>query len=277
MFDRRKLLLAAILFIGVYSGVTVGNKLVDMASDVIDDLYDGCRNEAMEKFITSGLLKQELNSNDKFQKAWNKSTQCPSLIHGGDKDHTSALSVFHFGDVEFLKTVNNEVETMGANITTYEHDFHFKSLHFLLMDSMMLLKPEKCKTVYSFYDGNRKPKIGSTVRFPGFAKVYSSTEDLEDLDGQTLLNITSCFFINLGDHICKKGIGEILISPAEVFTVENISDRDKNGEHYTEVVLKHSALNSTHNCYMFPRIAAAVSTQALVPLLVALSFFSLTL
>ncbi|XP_072241128.1 ecto-ADP-ribosyltransferase 4 [Leuresthes tenuis] len=277
MFDRRKLLLAAIIFIGVYSRVTVGNTLVDMVSDVIDDLYDGCRNKAKETFITSGMLKHELSSDENFQKAWSANAQCQSLIPGGDKDHTSALSVFHFGDVAFLKNVNKKVETMGVNITTYERDFHFKSLHFLLMDSMMLLKPKKCKTVYSFYDGEEDPKIGSTVRFPGFAKVQSTITDMGDLADQKLLNITSCFFINLGEHICKKSIDEILISPAEVFTVENISEKDDAGDIYTEIVLKHSALNSTHNCYMFQETAAAVSTQALVPLLVALSFFSLTL
>ncbi|XP_041840140.1 GPI-linked NAD(P)(+)--arginine ADP-ribosyltransferase 1 isoform X2 [Melanotaenia boesemani] len=233
----------------------------------------------MEKFINSGLLKKELSNSEEFQKAWTKNTQCSSLIPGGIREHTAALSVFLDGDEAFLKKVNNAVETLGANLTTYENDFHFKSLHFLLMDSMKLLKPKTCKTVYLLFDG-KPPKKGSTVRFGGFTVGDSDSDNLPDLVDEVLLKIESCFFVSLGDHTCKKNT-EVLITPAEVFTVNDVgTKKDDDDVNYTEVVLKHLELNSTHNCYMFLRPTSAQPSQApgllpLVPPLVVLSLWSL--
>lgn len=274
------MLLAAIIFTAVYYKVTAGSaKLLDMAPDVVDDLYSGCRKAAMEKFITSGLLKQELNNSDGFQKAWSASTQCPRLIPGGIKEHTAALSAYFNGDTDFIKTLDNAVETMGANVSIYENHFHFKSLHFLLMDSMMLLKPKECKTVYILQEEQNIPQKGSTVRFGSFTpgnSNYNGLKSLEDFDDQVLLNITSCFFVNLGDNICSNDKDAVLLSPAEVFTVEEVNKRNVEDSEYTEIVLSHSELNSTHNCYIFSRSPVVVSTQWLVSVLVASLFFSLT-
>ncbi|CAG5928538.1 unnamed protein product [Menidia menidia] len=280
MFNSRKLPLSAIIFIAVCSNTyreTVGQIALveETESDVIDDIYEGCGEEAMKKFIHSDLLEQELKRSEGLQKAWKANTNCPSQTSKVDKNLIYALSVFHFGDVMFLQNLNNAVGTMGVNITTYERDFHYKSLHFLLMDSMKQLKTKECKPVY-FISENESPKVGSKVRFSGFAKVHLSREDLPDLDGETLLSITSCSFVNLDDYICHKYSGG-LISPAEVFTVEEIKQKSDETGYYTNIVLKHSALNGTHNCFMFPRSAAPVSTQAPFLLLAVLSLFTLTL
>lgn len=225
-----------------------GVKPLNMTLNVVDDLYGACHEEAMKQFIPD-LLEQELNSSKSFQKAWRSNSQCP-LIPGGTKDHTTALSVLHFGGPEFLKELDEAVETMGANLSTYKDNFHFKSLHFLLADSMRLLNPNKtCKTVFTFLEEKEdKPLVGTRVRFSGFTVVHSDFESLGDVEEQTILRIKSCFYVDLDDHICEKNILETLISPAEVFTVDSV-----NHGAFTEVNLSHQGLNSTHDCYMFPR------------------------
>ncbi|XP_014327285.1 ecto-ADP-ribosyltransferase 5-like [Xiphophorus maculatus] len=274
MFGRGKLLLDAFIFSFFFSQVSLSDvKLLDPSSPVIDDQYDGCRKEAMEKF-TPDLLKEELGKSEKLQKAWKKweaqrtSNNCTSQIPGGTEDHTSALSIYHYGDTEFLNELNNAVETMMVNVTTYEKDFHFKALHFLLMDSMMLLKPKECREVFFTKGFNGKaPEINSKVRLASFT-VVDSDLSLVDLYDLTILKIKTCFYVNLEDQLCLRKIGEILLSPAEVFTVERIDKKTTDDDDYTEVVLSHSDLQSNHNCVMFLRSAAEIST---------LSFFSVLL
>lgn len=266
MWNRNEVLLATICFTALLYDVTAGlGELLDSPSGVVDDLYSGCRQQAMEKFIQSGLLKQELNNSMAFQKAWILNSKCSAVIPGGIKAHTSALSTYVLAeeDGDFVKAFGKEVQTMGVNVSTYENDFHFKSLHFLLMDAMTLLKPKTCQTMFVLQEENRIPKKGSVVRFGRFTVVTSNflaLKKLEDFEGRVLLNITSCFFVSAGEHICNKDGDKVLLSPAEDFIVEEVIEKeDDNESQYTEIVLKASHLNSTHNCFIFSRSPAAVS------------------
>lgn len=226
--------------------------LMDMALDAVDDQYDGCREEALEMFIHSGLLRQELNNSESFQKAWERNTECSKLIPEGIKEHTIALSVYA-NEGDFIKIFDKAVETMGTNISTYEN-FPFKSFHFLLMDAMKLLKSSGCKSVYFVPDEEYKAEPGSRVRFGTFNTVYLSTDSVgTDLDDEYVFNITSCFFADLGDHSCAKNKNLALISPAEVFTFEGLYKKKHDDADYTEIALKHSEVSSFKNCYLFSR------------------------
>ncbi|XP_059208213.1 ecto-ADP-ribosyltransferase 4-like [Centropristis striata] len=282
MCDRRKLLVAAIVFTALSYKVT--SEKLDMAPDAVDDQFDGCRKEALEKFIHAGLLKQELNSSKGFQQAWEVNPQCSKVIPGGTENHTTALLAYASGD-EFSKTFDDAVGTQGANVHTYEDHFDFKALHFLLMDSMLLLKPKKkeCKTVHLLKEETYTVQKGSTVRFGRFTKAqlsYSELKQFHDFDGLAVFNITSCFFVNLGD-ICSENNGTALLSPAEVFTVveeQTVEDHEYESS-YTVIVLNHLQVKSTHNCYSFSRPSrspAGVSMQWLVLMLMScasVSFF----
>ncbi|XP_026026950.1 ecto-ADP-ribosyltransferase 4-like [Astatotilapia calliptera] len=297
---RRKVLLATIIFRAVCYKVTAQDtRVLDVQKtiDVVDDQYKGCRDEAMKKFIESDVLKQELNNSEGFQKAWNKSIECSKPIPGGRKEHSAALSVYLKGDRPFINTLNKAIETMGGNVSIYENHFHFKSLHFLLMDSMRLLKPKECKNFYVLLSGQNQPQKGSTVRFPSFTLAHSNYEEPNnyyDLFEDIILNIKSCFFVSLEEHTCTKAGDTFLLSPAEVFTVDGVNSKAvEDGEEYVEIVLKHSGLKSSHNCFIFPRVSgelepfitvterdrsppAVVSTLWLASVLAALSLFSLT-
>ncbi|XP_010764826.1 erythroblast NAD(P)(+)--arginine ADP-ribosyltransferase-like [Notothenia coriiceps] len=279
MFYRRKMLLASIVFTALFYKVTAESAtLLDMAPDAIDDMYNGCRKEALEKFVHSGLLKQELNSSEEFQEAWSANSPCLKAIPGGTKEHMAALLAYE-GDEDFSKTFDNAVQTMGGNVrNTYESQFHYKSLHFLLMDSMSLLYSNKCETVYMIRE-EYTAEQDSKVRFGKFTKVWSSyslMKGMMDLDGLVIFNITSCFFIKLGTNICSEDTDMALLSPVEVFTVDvtNKTIKDEgNGSEYTAIVLTHSSLESTHNCYCLSRSPADVSSQWLVLMLVTFSLF----
>lgn len=228
-------------------------KNLDMAPHAVDVLYDKCRKEAIKEFIHSGVLKAELKGSEGFQKAWSASTQCSEMIPGGIKEHTTALLAYAYGDPRFKKTFNDKVETMGANVSSYVKDFHFKSLHFLLMDYMMLQKPKNCTTVYVLLEPGEQvtAENGSKVRFGRFTTALKSIE--VELDGDIILNITSCLFVKLGENICRREMGEILLSPVEEFIVESVNQKVVDDAEHTEIVLKHSGLRSSDRCHIFSR------------------------
>lgn len=289
MGDKRKLLLAVIVFTALcnkVSSISLKNipskpvvilclkkknlypfyiqlkvtaestRLLDLAPYAVDDLYNGCHAQALDKFIHSDLLGQELNRSKGFQKAWSSKSQCSKPIPGKIKEHLSALLAYVNGDVDFIKTFNNAVETLAVNVSTYEKQFHFKSFHFLLMESMTLLPPRECKTMYALTEEKYTAKKGSKVKLGRFTSVqsgYSELLKMYDLDGQVLLNITSCFFANLGANVCSKE-DTALLSPTETFTVEDVKQiTDEDGSHCPVIILKHSEVVSSHNCYIFSR------------------------
>lgn len=228
-------------------------KPLDVAPNAVDDMYSGCCEQAINKFIHSGLLERELNNNAKFKAAWTSPTDCSTVMPGKLKEHSTALAVFYGENRDFLKIFNKAVETMGVNVSTYEDQFHFKSLHFLLMDSMRKLPPNQCKTLYAIADEKYTAEIGSMVRLGRFTQVFSHMDPMPDLDGEVLLNITSCFFADVGNKVCNK-VDSILLSPAEVFTVEdNIKMTNEDDGEYTVIVLKHLRVESKHNCFIFSR------------------------
>ncbi|XP_038160703.1 ecto-ADP-ribosyltransferase 5-like [Cyprinodon tularosa] len=299
MLSWERIRLVLLTGLSFYSQVNLStSELLNASSAVIDDLYDGCREEAMKKF-NPDILKQELGKSEKLEKAWNKWEQektkinCSSKIPGGNKEHTSALSVYHYGDRDFIKELNNAVKMMMINVTTYENDFHFKALHFLLMDSMKLLKPKECKEVYLVQEEQIKQEPNSSVRFASFI-VAETDLGLIDYADQVVLKIKTGFYIDLGDQLCQRYLGKILLSPAEVFNIETVAEKEnKDGDEFIEVVLAHSAIKGNHNCVMFSRdqdrgtrgekedkallegSAADFSNNLFLPLLVALAMLSM--
>uniref|UniRef100_A0A667YD79 NAD(P)(+)--arginine ADP-ribosyltransferase n=1 Tax=Myripristis murdjan TaxID=586833 RepID=A0A667YD79_9TELE len=234
------------------SGIEAARQL-DMAPDAVDDLYDGCRDKVLEKVVQSGLLKEELSRNEEFNTAWSRNTKCSKLIPGGLKEHTAALATYANEGQKFRKTFNNAVEAAG-NASLYESSFNFKSLHFLLMDSMRLLNNTTCKTVYRASETKYTVQNGSEVRFGRFTAARPDLSAVKEdvYDGGVLFHITSCSLLNMEENICQASEIEQLLSPAEVFKVEDVRDVHDEAE-FTEIILKHSRFLSKHNCYLFPR------------------------
>lgn len=224
-----------------------------MALDAVGEQYDGCREEALQAFVHSGLLREELNNSESFLKAWNRNAQqCSKPIDGGIKEHAVALSVYA-NERDFVTTFDKAVETMRNNVSAYEN-FPYKSFLFLLTDAMRLLNSSVCKSLYFVPDEEPKLKPGSSVRLGSFKTVYLRITSVGyDLHELTVYNLTSCFFVNLREHGCGKNKNMVLISPAEEFIVEGDFEKTRDDAEYTEVALKHSKVTSFNNCHRFSR------------------------
>lgn len=276
MQEGRYFALIIIYSLAFYIKVTAEEPL-DMAPDAVDDMYEGCTKDALKRFVHSDLLKEELNNTEAFQRAWHRSQSpaCPKVLLGGVKEHTTALRTYVTSPDTFKTALNNAVHSYGTNATTYEDNFNFKSLHFLLMDSIRLLNPGTCKTVYAFSDPKFSVQKGSTVRFGRFYLAHSNLDTLKetDIDGEVILAINTCFFADLGDNICHDE-PVTLLSPTEEFVVENVETvKEVDDVSYLLILLKRIQLKSKHNCYIFSRSSNDVPSHWLALALLTSSFF----
>uniref|UniRef100_A0A8C7MIH6 NAD(P)(+)--arginine ADP-ribosyltransferase n=1 Tax=Oncorhynchus kisutch TaxID=8019 RepID=A0A8C7MIH6_ONCKI len=216
-------------------------KVMDMVPNAVDDQYTHCREQMLKKVVEGGLLEEELKNRKTYSDAWG-AKQCTKLIPGGVKQHTNALVAYGHGGYEFRNMFNQAVETQGGNVTVYNSNFQFKSLHFLLMDAMRLLKTENCQTVFRGSSKDYEAQVGSEVRFGRFTSTKAKRSDAEEsaLDNGILFNITSCTVVNVDDYTCFSDSIDQLISPAEVFRVAEVKNVRNEDDEYREIVLTSS-------------------------------------
>uniref|UniRef100_A0A3B4BPT1 NAD(P)(+)--arginine ADP-ribosyltransferase n=1 Tax=Pygocentrus nattereri TaxID=42514 RepID=A0A3B4BPT1_PYGNA len=247
-----------ILLAGLLHTVTAVEIKLDMAPDAVDATFSECRDKMMQNVTApGGLLQEELEASKDFADMWRShSVTCEKQIYGGRAHHLAALQAYGNSRVQFRKMFNRLVQTKGSNSTTYINEFPFKSLHFLLTDALRLLNPGKtCSTVYFGTKKQYTAENGTEVRFGRFiaASIDMSheTEAAESEEG-TLFKISSCSVVNVENYTCNSEEIEQLISPTEVFRVQNIEADSTEDVDYKIITLTHSRFLSNHDCYLFP-------------------------
>ncbi|XP_021474917.2 T-cell ecto-ADP-ribosyltransferase 2 [Oncorhynchus mykiss] len=244
-------------------------KVMDMVPNAVDDQYTHCREQMLKKVVEGGLLEEELKGSLEYRDVWG-AKQCTKLIPGGVKQHTDALVSYGHGGNEFRNMFNQAVETQGGNVTVYNGNFQFKSLHFLLMDAMRLLKTENCQTVFRGSSKEYEAQVGSEVRFGRFTTTKAKRSDAEESasDNGILFNIISCTVVNIDEYTCFSDSIDQLISPAEVFRVAEVKNVRNKDHEYREIVLTSSrthSIDSIRDCYLFPRSPTSTSPPSITP------------
>uniref|UniRef100_A0A4W4EDN5 NAD(P)(+)--arginine ADP-ribosyltransferase n=1 Tax=Electrophorus electricus TaxID=8005 RepID=A0A4W4EDN5_ELEEL len=244
-------------FYPAYTLLFVG-KILDMSPDAVDGTYSECRDKMMQTVTKpGGLLQEEIKANKDFAEMWRShGGTCEKQIYGGTSYHLAALQAYANSKPKFRKVFNEMVQTKGKNITIYEKEFPFKSLHFLLTDIIRLLNNGTvCSHVYFGTVKTYRGNTGSKVRFGKFlqasVKNSSETEVIESEGEGTLFNITSCSAVNIEIYTCTSEEIEHLISPTEVFVVQSIKEVQNEDASYKIITLTHSRFQSNHDCF-FP-------------------------
>ncbi|XP_071024672.1 T-cell ecto-ADP-ribosyltransferase 2-like isoform X3 [Oncorhynchus clarkii lewisi] len=244
-------------------------KVMDMVPNAVDDQYTHCREQMLKKVVEGGLLEEELKGSLEYRDVWG-AKQCTKLIPGGVKQHTDALVAYGHGGNVFRNMFNQAVETQGGNVTVYNGNFQFKSLHFLLMDAMRLLKTENCQTVFRGSSKEYEAQVGSEVRFGRFTTTKAKRSDAEESasDNGILFNMISCTVVNIDEYTCFSDSIDQLISPAEVFRVAEVKNVRNKDHEYREIVLTSSrthSIDSIRDCYLFPRSPTTTSPPSITP------------
>ncbi|XP_062333356.1 ecto-ADP-ribosyltransferase 4 [Osmerus eperlanus] len=227
----------------------IESKDLDMAPNAVDDQYKNCRDEMFQVVIRE-LLERELATTE-LSSAWQQEA-CKAPIPGGDEMHTKALAIYGHNK-SFRDSFTKGVETLGGNANVYIKDFQFKSFHFLLMDSFQVLKPRKCQTLFHGSETVYTAGVGSKVRFGSFVSAEENLSNVVE-ESETVFKITTCSAIDLYKSACQPSdVGSWLLSPAEVFQVEEVKKHTEDDNSYTLIVLSSLKNESNHDCQYFPR------------------------
>nr|XP_055061312.1 T-cell ecto-ADP-ribosyltransferase 1-like isoform X2 [Misgurnus anguillicaudatus] len=245
----------ALLFVLFYSVLlAIADEVIklDRFPEFVD--YKRCRDKMLQRVIKpGGLLQTELNTNEDFKLMWKANATCGTKIPGVTQEHMAALKSYADANEKFHKSFNTQLYNKGTNITMFQDQFSFKSLHFLLTDGMQLLSNETmtCQNVYSGTDKKYNIAVKDVIRFGSFlpAKLLFNVafEDAVDSDG-TIFKITSCTVVSLDESGCGSEEIDLLISPNEAFDVEDIRKAGPKGEEITMVVLKPFASHRSFDC-----------------------------
>lgn len=222
-----------------------------MFPEAADYSFYNCRKEMLQMITKpGGLLQTEINNNTDFQSMWKNNRLCTKSIPGATREHMTALQGY-VADNTF-RNIFNKVYSKSKGGSTYQDKFPFKSVFFLLTDAMNLLK-YNCTTVFSGVEEEYNTKVGEKVRFKSFLparlKFTDATEDAElSEDLGTVFIINSCSAIKPDAYGCNSEEMDLLLSPTEVFTVENITTVKNNNNHYKKITLKHLEFQSKSDC-----------------------------
>ncbi|XP_048851850.1 erythroblast NAD(P)(+)--arginine ADP-ribosyltransferase-like isoform X2 [Brienomyrus brachyistius] len=233
-----------VLFTFLIVAAVAHAKTMDMSCMAVDDQFVGCEHHMMQEVMDpQGLLVKELKESKGFKEEWK------SITHGKGnltQQHVQALEAYS-SDTKFRRMFNEAVERQGLNISTYHRNFTYKSLHFLLTDTLRILR-QGCHMVYRGSETKYHAKVGSEVRFGRFTAVVTKKSEAEEsgIDG-TVFVINSCSAVKIEDYVRKTSEISWLVAPFEQFNVTRVRDTDD----HTEITLDHQSFHSFHNCSMF--------------------------
>ncbi|KAM8821572.1 GPI-linked NAD(P)(+)--arginine ADP-ribosyltransferase 1 [Eudromia elegans] len=223
---------------------------LDMAPDAFDDEYRGCA-EAMEAELPA-LNRSEMARNEVYATAWRRaraelSTRRPAGPPALTAAQQTALMAYTmkgplYGDF------NAAVRGAGASRRRYLDAFPFKTLHFLLSRALQVLRAaqrRRCLRAYRGVSGLRfaaRPR--RPVRFGHFTSCSLSPGDARRFGRDTFFSLETCHGALIHNFSFFPGEEEVLVPPAEVFQVTNVSHSSGS----VLIELRSQGLNSSYNC-----------------------------
>ncbi|XP_065810578.1 ecto-ADP-ribosyltransferase 4-like [Labrus bergylta] len=199
---------------------------LDMATESIDDMFDGCRSEAASMIDLFGVFEWRFNRN--FSYAWavaERNAKKPAHRQLKD-DHAVALHMYT--QVKFIQQeFNKAVQTGKHEYNTYGFRFHY--LYFYLTDAVKVLRQNStsCRTTYhrtkTHFNHN---VINTNMRFGAFTWASLSKQTFPFNGNVSCFEINSCFGADITYYSASEQMGQVLIPPYEVFQITNVRTDD---------------------------------------------------
>ncbi|XP_070684103.1 ecto-ADP-ribosyltransferase 4-like [Pempheris klunzingeri] len=243
---------------------TTGGLPLDMATDSIDDMFDGCRSETASIIDLFGVFEWHFNRNFSFAWALAESNAKTPVHKHLKEDH--AIVMYMYTKVKNIQQdFNNAVKTGKHKYGTYGFMFHY--FYFYLTDAVQVLRHNEtsCKTTY-----HRTRKqfshnvINTNMRFGAFTLVASSMQSFDFNGNMSCFEIHSCFGADITYYSAANQMGQVLIPPYEVFKITDVLTNDP----WCSVVYKLQStkiprrdLNCKLNQRQIKTYYGAVSTQ----------------
>ncbi|KAM9769638.1 ecto-ADP-ribosyltransferase 4-like [Menidia menidia] len=199
---------------------------LDMATDSIDDMFDGCQYEAASLIDLFGVFEWNFNRN--FSSAWafvERLSKKPVHKHL-KQDHAIALDMFT-RLAHIRQHFNNAVKTQKHMYTTDGFKFHY--FYFYLTDAIQVLRKNRtlCRTTYlRTWKEFDKNVINAKMRFGGFIWTFSNKQTLGFNGNVSCFEISTCFGADITYYSSTNQMGQVLIPTYEVFKITDVLTND---------------------------------------------------
>ncbi|XP_068178459.1 NAD(P)(+)--arginine ADP-ribosyltransferase 2-like [Antennarius striatus] len=188
-----------------------------MAENSIDDMYFGC-NEKMGHIVNQTYIEKEKQH---FSKEWRECAKYKYKILTNLTSLQMEAICLYTGDNVYLK-FNKEVRDRRSNYDSNSLEFHFHTLHYLLVSAIQILNRNyDCHTVYRRTTLKFAGEVNQVVRFGSFAS-SSYRKNLRDFGHESCFEIKTCTGAPLEKLSKFADEAEVLIPPYEMFKITKI-------------------------------------------------------
>ncbi|XP_068583298.1 ecto-ADP-ribosyltransferase 4-like [Cebidichthys violaceus] len=199
---------------------------LDMATDCIDDMYDGCKSETASVIDLFGVSEWHFNPN--FSIAWASAeggAKKPAQQHLKEEHATVIYMYTKLKNIQ--QDFDRAVKTGKHNYSTYRFKFHYFYFHLTNAIQVLRHKQTSCGTTFHrtwrHFDRN---VINTNMRFGAFTWVASSKRSFDFNGNVSCFEIYSCFGADITYYSAANQMGQVLIPPYEVFKITDVLTND---------------------------------------------------
>ncbi|XP_070776979.1 ecto-ADP-ribosyltransferase 4-like [Enoplosus armatus] len=205
---------------------TSGSLPLDMATDSVDDMYDGCRSEAASMINLFGVFEWHFNRNFSF--AWAAAERnAKKPAHKNLKEEHAIVMHMYTKVKSIQQDFNKAVKTGKHKYSTQGFKFHY--FYFYLTEAIQVLRHNQtsCRTTYhrTWKEFNHNV-INTNMRFGAFTWVASNKQSFDFNGNVSCFEIHSCFGADITYYSATNQMGQELIPPYEVFKITDVLTND---------------------------------------------------
>ncbi|KAG7240772.1 hypothetical protein INR49_026401 [Caranx melampygus] len=196
---------------------------LDMATDSIDDMYDGCRSEAAAMIDLFGVFEWHFNRDFSF--SWALAEEGAKKPRHKFLKEEHAIVIYIYTKMKHIQQdFNKAVKTGKHKYSTYRFRYHY--FYFHLTDAIQFLKQNQplCRTTYhrTQIRFNRNV-VDRKMRFGAFTLAASTKSSFSFKGNVSCFEIYTCFGADVTYYSAINQMGQVLIPPYEVFHITDNS------------------------------------------------------
>uniref|UniRef100_A0A3P8S0K4 NAD(P)(+)--arginine ADP-ribosyltransferase n=1 Tax=Amphiprion percula TaxID=161767 RepID=A0A3P8S0K4_AMPPE len=199
---------------------------LDMATESIDDMYDGCRSSTASGIDLYGVFESHFNRNFSFTWAFAERNAKKPTHKDLKDDHATVL--YLYTKVKYIREeFNRAVKTGKHKYSTDGFKFHY--FYFYLTDAIQVLRHNQtwCRTTYHRTWKKFKQNIVNTnMRFGAFTWTTSSKSSAGFDGNVSCFEIYTCLGADITYYSSINQRGQVLIPTYEVFKVTDVLTND---------------------------------------------------
>lgn len=199
-----------------------------MATDSIDDMFDGCRSEAAAMIDLFGVFEWHFTRDFSF--SWALAEEGVKKPRHKSLKEEHAIVIYIYTKMQhIIRDFNNAVQTGKHKYSTYRFGYHY--FYFHLTEAIQVLKKSQplCKTTYHRTQIHFNHNVVDRKMRLGAFTLAASTKSSFSFNGNvSCFEIYTCFGADVTYYSAISQTGQVmmLIPPYEVFHITDVLTND---------------------------------------------------